>query len=569
MGDLTTPDTQVLIIGAGPTGLTMACELARHGVSFRVVDKLASPSEISRAFLIHARTLEIFENMGIASEFVQRGLKIHDANLYAEGKRLVHLALDDLDSGFPYSLSLPQHETEKILNEFLGRLGARVERNLRLDHFRQDDSGVTAVIRRLDGKDEVVRANWLVACDGSQSTVRNMLALPFEGTDVVEHGFLLADLKVKWKLPNDEMHSFFSEDGVVVVIPMPSGCHRIVVNLPDSEPHVDERPPTLDEIRDLLERRGVKDIKISHPVWLSRFYIHHRMVTDYRVGRVFLAGDAAHLHSPVGGQGMNTGIQDAYNLAWKIGLVEKGAGQPRILDSYQAERQAVARALLAATAKTTRVATLRHPVVQAIRNRVAGFLTGFDVVQSRLTRGLAMIGLNYRKSPIVAEHRAGITNINFAGVQGTEEPNFAQWLDFGGGPHAGDRAPDAGVRVRTSEEIVPLYQLLQGTQHNLLLFDGFSATSGGYHNLREIANYFAERYPGRIQVHVAIPHAAVPPELNWHGSIILDPEWDLHCRYGAAAECLYLVRPDGYIGYRSQPADGTKLQAYLETIFVK
>lgn len=544
----------------------MACELARHGVTYRIIDAAPGPLEHSKGLLVHARTLELFENLGIARDIVSRGLKVHDANIYAEGKRLLRLNFDDLDSGFPYALSLPQREVVLLLKDLVNRLGGEVEYSTALDRFTQDEDGVTACLRNHHKPEETVRAKWLLACDGVHSIVRNSLGLPFEGEES-EQCFLLADMRVRSYLPHDELHTFFAEDGLASLIPLPNGLFRVVVNQTELRPDLRAQAPTLDEMQHLVMERSGREIYLREMRWSSRYYVHHRISPQYQVNRVFLLGDAAHVQNPADGQGLNFGIHDAYNLGWKLGLMERGHAREDILESYHAERHTLAENLLASSDMVMRMATLRHPVAQAVRNRVARFLMHFEVVQNRLARDVAMIGLNYRKSPIVGEHRASLAQTHLKTDEMSERPALRHWRDFALGPQPGDRAPDGRVNLYHGPHGIPLYQVLQGTEHNLLLFDGFARTSDGYANLRAIARGIEEQYRNLIRVHIAVPSERLPLELKWDGSVILDAECQLHYRYGAGSECLYLIRPDGYVGYRCQPASWSRLSAYLEKFF--
>jgi hypothetical protein len=300
---------------------------------------------------------------------------------------------------------------------------------------------------------------------------------------------------------------------------------------------------------------------------VAKFRIHRRIIPSFRDGRVFLAGDAAHIHSPVGGQGMNLGIQDSFNLAWKLALVTRGFGRPILLDSYASERHPIAAATLSGTDLATKVVTLRNPVAQALRNQLAGFLSSLEVVQHRLTRAVSGLVLNYRRSPIVAEHRAALLDLIGGGSASNEAPGLHDWRDFGAAPAAGERAPDAAGSLAGTGAPVRLLQLLRAPVHALLLFDGRAGSDAGYRHLAEIGGRVRRRYGEVIAVYIVVPRRSPPAGLRWDGPVLLDPECERHHRYGAGVESLYLIRPDGYVGYRSQPADVEWLFAYLNTVF--
>jgi len=564
------PTLDALVVGAGPVGLMMAGELARHGLSCRVIDENEGPSTTSKALGVHSRTLEVFEDIGALDEALARGRQIHANNVYAEGKRLLHVELDELDAPYPMVLDLPQSDTEEILERLAVSRGVKVERRTRLTALAQDEGGVRAT---LDGGREEVRARWLLGCDGAHSTVRHALDLAFDGAPY-DSVWLAADVAMDSVLPDDEFHAFLSPEGALAIFPLPSPSRaRIIYDRPGEaatagapaagKPAAPSTvaPPTLEEVQVAFSARTRLRATLSDPRWLAGFRIHRRIASSFRKGRVFLAGDAAHIHSPLGGQGMNTGIQDAYNLAWKLALVARGVARPSLLDSYQAERHPVAAATLQGTGLATQLVTLRHPAARWARDRLAEVLSGVEVVQQRALRSATQVAVGYRKSPIVAEHRGSLIAARL-GRGGPEQPSFAEWLDFGAAPRPGDRAPDA--RYDGDRR---LFDLLRGTRHTLLLFDGADATPAGYRALTSIADRVRQRLGDHVTPHIIVPRTKRPAELAWDGSVVLDPEGVMHQRYGAAAECLYLVRPDGYVGFRSQPADIGTLDAYLSRIF--
>jgi 2-polyprenyl-6-methoxyphenol hydroxylase-like FAD-dependent oxidoreductase len=557
------PTLDALVVGAGPVGLMMAGELARHGLSCRIVDQGEGPSTTSKALGVHSRTLEVFEAVGALDEALARGLRIHANNVYAGGKRLLHVDLGELDAPYPMVLDLPQSDTEAILERLAGTRGITVERRTRLTALTEDEGGVRAT---LDGGREEVRARWILGCDGAHSAVRHALGLGFEGAPY-DDVWLAADVAIDWTLADDELHAFLSPEGALVVFPLPSPSRaRIIYDLPGNAAPPDRAAPpvpapTIEEVQRVLEARTGLRATVSDPRWLVGFRIHRRIASAFRKGRAFLAGDAAHIHSPVGGQGMNTGLQDAYNLAWKLALVTRGAARPGLLDSYEAERRPVAAATVQGTDLATQLVTLRHPAARWARDRLAEVLAGVEVVQQRAMRAATQVAIGYRKSPIVAEHRGSLIAARL-GLGGPEQPSFGEWLDFGAAPRPGDRAPDA--RYDGDRR---LFELLRGTAHSLLLFDGAAATPAGYRALTAIADRVRQRLGAHVTPHIIVPRTTRPAALAWDGSVVLDPEGALHRRYGAGSECLYLIRPDGYVAFRSQPADAAALDAYLASLF--
>jgi 2-polyprenyl-6-methoxyphenol hydroxylase-like FAD-dependent oxidoreductase len=554
-------DIPVLVVGAGPTGLMMASELKRRGVHCRIVDKLPNPTDKSKALVLHARTVELLEIMGIAQKFIPKGLKGHGASIFAHGKRVLHISFDELESKFPFALMIPQNETEGTFNEHLNSLGIKVERSVELIGFQQTSNCVTATLKHPDGTEEIVTAQYIIGCDGSHSTVRHVLGFPFEGKPYGEM-FALADVIVDWDQHDDEVITFLEDKFGLAFFPMKGHRYRILVEV-EGEKGPDDKP-TLEEFQALCDKYVPGKCVLSDPVWLAYFKIHRRFVNQYRQERAFLCGDAGHIHSPVGGQGMNTGLQDAFNLAWKLALVVRGEAPQSLLDSYQQERHAVAKALLAGTDLATKAATLRNPVALGIRNALSGVLMNLEVVQQRMMKNGSMLAVHYRHSDIVGQHRG-----TMGGGLRALEGQIASWLDFAHGPSPGDRAPDAEVQHLGKTEVHSLYEDFRGIDHNLLLFAGLDDSSASYERLKEFAGWVRDKYGSLIRTHIIASSNNVPDGVKSHPSILVDVENSAHNRYGAAHECMYLIRPDTYVGFRSQPTDFEALEKHLEEVLLK
>ena len=534
----------VLVIGAGPTGLMMGSELARHSIKCRVVEKTTGPSELSRALAIHARTLEIFESLGIADQFLTAGVKAHGGSVYAGGKRIVHFEFSKLESRYNYALMLPQDQTELLLARHLETLGLKVERGVELTALKQDADSVTATLRLADGSEESCRAQYLIGCDGAHSTVRHALKLGFEGAEY-EESFALADVKVDSSMPDDEIIGFGSEKGIVFFFPITHGRYRLIADVES----VGAGNPSVEDLQKIVDEKCHLEARLHDPNWTAYFKIHRRQATSYRVGRAFLAGDAAHIHSPAGGQGMNTGLQDAYNLAWKIALTMKGIVKPRVLDSYAEERHSVGRQVLRTTDAMTRLLELRNPVVTAIRDRVVSALSSTEVFQSMASRNMSELAVNYRNSPIVGEYHEGI---------------FDSIAMLGGGPRAGDRAPDAdGLRLADGNT-VRWFELLRGDTHKLLLFGVHSPDAA---KIVSVANEIAGRYGQHVTTYLAAPADTAANIAGWNGAVIVDSGGALQRAYHAVAPGAYLIRPDGYVGYRAFPPEASHLKEFLARIF--
>jgi 2-polyprenyl-6-methoxyphenol hydroxylase-like FAD-dependent oxidoreductase len=346
----------VLLAGAGPVGLTMAAELARYQIPVRIIDKAPSRTDKSKALGVWARTLELLDRAGCADAFVAAGLKATSVSISKGEEILARIALDGIDSPFKFLLLIPQSESERLLDTHLQSLGGKVERNVELTEFSDRGECVSCTVRHPDDGIETIEASWLIGCDGAHSLVRHALGMGFEGDTLPTH-FVLADVHVSGlKLPLTELAMFWHPDGVVVFFPIAPGRYRVIADI-GSDPLHD---PDLAEAQRIVDKRCPPGIALSNPIWLAGFGVNERKVANYRSGRVFVAGDAAHVHSPAGGQGMNTGMQDAINLAWKLALVEHGDAGAKILDSYSAERSGVAKQILSDSGRMTQVAMVRN-----------------------------------------------------------------------------------------------------------------------------------------------------------------------------------------------------------------
>ena len=529
---MTSDSSRPLVVGAGPVGLTMANELARHGVSCRILDRSGEPARTSNALAIFPRTLELFEMMGIAGRFLAAGHRLDGLSLHHRLEQIGGIDFNSVASPFPFALSLPQSETERLLIEQLGTFGIAVERGVELTSFTQTSEAVRAVLRHADGREETTDAPWLIGCDGAHSTTRHTLGMDFEGAQYDE-SFILADVQLESALGRDRVHLFFGDDGVLGVIPFSENLWRIVANIPPQSGHESLPELSLGEVQALLDRRGPPQARATDPIWMARFHISHRKVREFRQLRVFLAGDAAHIHSPAGGQGMNTGIQDAFNLAWKLALVVRQTAPAQLLASYHVEREPVAREVLNLTDRITRMATLRNSVAQNVRDFLLPRLSGIDFVASRIANRLAELSVSYRESRIVENHG-------------------------GGRLRAGDRAPDADLRDENNHAR-RLFDLFREPRHVLLLFLGASNDAAG--KVERIVSALRDLPAGVLDSYrIARGASAMATELR-------DLSGLAHAAYDLLEGGVILVRPDGYIGYRSKGFDLVTLQAYCGRVF--
>lgn len=496
----------ILIVGAGPTGLSLAIELARRGVPFRLVERAAERSDKSRALAVQARSLELMRPWGVADELVARGQTAQTAHLFVEKREAGTVAFGDIgvdDTPYPFLLFVSQVETERLCEAALVKLGGRVERPVTVvdAHDHGDEVAVTLQHGAGPGADsgrvEEPRFAWVVGCDGAHSIVRRAAGLEFAGARY-QQDFLLADLAITWERPRD-VHFFFGRGKNAVVLPLADGLCRIIgfTGQPPAEGASDE--PPLAEVDALLRDVCPIAFSLSQPRWLQRFRLHHRAVSRYRAGRLLVAGDAAHIHSPAGGQGMNTGIQDAINLGWKLALVAQRRAPASLLDSYDEERRPVGRRLLQFTDRLFSIAASPNPLVIWLRNRLVPLMAprmmATPARRKLAFRFISQLGISYRTSSLVGD--------------------------------AGERAPDAVVDGKH------LHDAFATPLHHLVVF-GDAA----------FARAAEARFAGLVDA-ITVDDATARQ------------------RYHVDGQGWVLVRPDGYVGARAGALDDAPLAAYF------
>jgi 2-polyprenyl-6-methoxyphenol hydroxylase-like FAD-dependent oxidoreductase len=476
------PDCQVLVVGAGPSGLVLAAQLLSRGISTRIIDKGDGPALQSRALGIHARTLEMLDGMGLADAVIARGHLVHHLRMYAGGRNLLRLDMARNGSRYGYVLHLPQSETERILRARVGELGGTVEQGIELLRIADHGATVEATLCDASGRESTITASYVVGCDGAHSRVRREIGVPFEGQPY-PFDWWLADVALDGVGNNDSVHLFFRPDGMpLTCIPMGGNRWRVVMANAGTG---DGRAPTLEEIQGLVAQRAPRPITASDPIWLASFRCQLRVAARYRQGRIFLAGDAAHVHSPAGGQGMNTGMMDAHNLAWKLALVLDGRAAEALLDTYEQERIPVASGVLGFTDKIVGLLTMRHPVKRAIRNTVMPAITGLPAFQRRAARQLSQVAVEYPSSAL------------------TRNDRIRQ------GPRPGDRVPD--VDVRTAEGTSRLHRVIGDGRHVVLVASGEvgvalgSAGLGRYADLVHVVD--VDALPGGVAFALVRPDA--------------------------------------------------------------
>jgi len=380
---LNQPDHAVVIVGAGPTGLALGAELARLGISSLILDRLAAGANTSRAAVVHARTLEVLEPLGVTPELLQAGIIVPAFRIRDRNRILTSISFKDLATPYPFALMCPQDRTEAILLRRLQSFGGTVQRPCEVVavHPREND----VQVQFKSGADlKTVQAKWLVGCDGMHSVVRDQAPIPFLGSDY-EESFVLADVEMDWPLDREEVSLFFSDQGLVVVAPLPGNLFRIVATVMSAPP-----TPSLADFQHILAERGPEHAKVDirRIVWASRFHVQHRIAKVLRQGRILLAGDAAHVHSPAGGQGMNTGIQDAIALA---GALQEtlAHGDDGALNTWQEQRLAIAHSVVKMADRMTRMATTSSAGLKLLRNAVLSLVGQIPFAQHALAERLS------------------------------------------------------------------------------------------------------------------------------------------------------------------------------------
>ncbi|HEY4870631.1 MAG TPA: FAD-dependent oxidoreductase [Candidatus Dormibacteraeota bacterium] len=422
--------SDVLIIGAGPTGLVLALWLTKLGAEVRIVDKTAEPGTTSRALAVQARTLELYRQLDLADAIVERGHKVPAVNLWVKGEPAARLPFETVGSDLtPYSFLqiFPQDQHERLLIERLEQLGVSVERRTELIGFTDESDRVTAHLRGPEGHEDVCEASYIAGCDGARSIVRETIGVGYPG-GTYRQIFYVADVEAAGPAVDGELHADLDEADFLAVFPLAGeGRVRLIGTVRD------ERAGRADTLRfEDVSNRAIEHLKVDvrRVNWFSTYHVHHRVAEHFREGRAFLLGDAAHIHSPAGGQGMNTGIGDAINLAWKLVAVLAGRAPDRLLDSYEAERIGFARRLVATTDRVFSFVTAEGRIADILRTRVAPVLfprlISFELVREFIFRTVSQITLNYRGCPLSAGsagHVHGGDRLPWVSIDGRD--NFA------------------------------------------------------------------------------------------------------------------------------------------------
>jgi 2-polyprenyl-6-methoxyphenol hydroxylase-like FAD-dependent oxidoreductase len=532
----------VLVVGAGPTGLTLASQLARFDVRFRIVDKALDRARESRALAVQARSLEVLQCLALGETLTSRGRTTTQLMLHVDRGEPVAIDLGHIgrsDTRFPYILFVSQSDTEGVLSEHLASQNIAIERGVELVSFQNEANALQCVLRHSDGREESIRVTYLAGCDGAHSAVRKGAGIPFEGGAYPQE-FALGDVEADGLAPLGAIHAFGAGRGFAMFFPLGRPTTWRVMAMEagalaaraDEHEEVTTHELALPDLQAMVADPTFGSVTLRDAAWLTRFRLHHRQAMQYRKGSVFLAGDAAHIHSPVGAQGMNTGIQDAWNLGWKLAWVVEGRADDRLLDTYHAERWPVGRTLLRATDRLfsafARSVSGSDPVMWLRRVVVRGVVA--PALRRPRIRALAFhfvsqLGVHYRRSPLVAEGEPALR----------------------GGPRAGDRLPDAHVQRAAAPTY--LQQELSGPHLYLLLCGPVGIWDE--QRLTDLLHTFSDV--------MAITHLTRDDARD----ALVDVRREAFARLGIERAGQYIVRPDGHIGFRCAGTDLSGATEYL------
>ena len=512
-------DTDVLIVGGGPTGLMLANQLGRRAIRAMIVDRHSGPAQQTRAMAVHARTLEIYSKLGIAERALELGRRGNAANMWVEGKWAARIPLGDIGksvSPFPFVLMLGQDDNERIMGEQLRNWGMAVQWNTELTGLSQDPGQVSATLKEPDGSTRRIRAAYVAGCDGGHSAVRELCGISFPGAPY-EHVFFVADTEATGPMVAEELNVYLWRDGFHLFFPMRGKDRwRVIGILPKKLQARDD--VTFEELSPDIRREAGAKLAFRQCSWFSIYRIHHRAAEKFRDRRCFLLGDAAHVHSPMGGQGMNTGLQDAYNLAWKLALVVKGQADAALLDSYEAERIPVAKRLLQTTDRAFVLVVSDSWLAGLFRTRIlariAAFAMTFERAKQLAFRTVSQTGIAYRESPL-SKMLPGLPD---------------------GAPRAGDRFPWLRLRFQANGPVEDLFQKLDDTRFNLIVTGQLAPSTGAFQ----------------------------PDDLLLTHVIPGDPDNDSElARARISGPAFYLLRPDGHVGLAGTRFDAGAVNAYL------
>ena len=521
----------VLVVGAGPTGLLLASELARRGVGVRLIERRTSPAKHSRALAVLPRTMEMMDQLGLANAFINPSHQAKGICFYGRDRReAFRSSMGELPSEFPFFLLLPQTETEMILRDHARKAGVEIERGVSFLSMVQQGQRVLATLERMDGATEEIIASYVVGCDGSRSAVRQATGLEFQGGGY-DQSWLLADVVLDPGLDRNWLHGFTSIDGPIFFFPLPKNIWRIVLLRKRGASATTE--VSMDEIVETLEKNHLGHLRARDPSWLAGFGIQHRRTAHMRVGRVFLCGDAAHVHSPAGGQGMNTGLGDAFNLGWKLASVIKGKAKEELLDSFEAERMPVIDGVMRMTDQVTKLITATGGPRLWIREWILPIIAKMGFA-AKMAMRLSQLSMGYPHSSIVLPGRVVV------GAKPGERVPLLSFLDLA--TKRASRTPDLFGKGKIVFLVMPDLGI-------------------GSEGMREVMDGRSDLIDWQWMVNKGVgrPTEARSGELIW-----VDEEGKVRQEFGVEDHPSFaLLRPDGIVMARGELCETQLLQDFL------
>ncbi len=558
---------EVLIVGGGPVGLTLAIQLQRFGIEHRIIDKRSQRQTFSKAFAIHSRTLEVFEDLGLLEQVLDKAVAVDTMSIYSNGKRLIHYTFDVLDIPYQMVASIPQGDIEEILESEYERLGGSLDRGLELTGLETTENGVSVKLinsvslersaNALESKDaKIYHYRYLLACDGNKSSVRESLNIPFVGDDYAVP-YIIADGMLDWEGNDHSGHVYVANGGYVMFFPLPGGRYRVVVDEPTGT--ITSENLTTEIVNEYIRKKGISNATFSSPDWLTVTSFRRRIIDNYQSGNIFFAGDACHVHSPIGGQGMNTGIQDAYNLGWKVSHDIRYGASKKLLSSYNTERRPVAEMVLQRTNQQMTLLSVKNPLLRFIRDLIIPRVAGSLKFQKNVVGQAGGFLVDYSNGGIVG----------FSTIQ-TSQSSLRQSKGKSSKENkiVGQRMADIAIfdTVTRHGNKRRIFDLLQGTHYSLFLIgdNGLSAAAKKMTETLFVRHNF-------LRIFGVVDDFSSPdlsPEYHYlFSEILCDVDREMSDKHGFDKNSILLVRPDGYVALSCPISDVDHCILYLEDLY--
>ncbi len=522
---------RILIVGAGPVGLALALSLKEYGIQSTIIEQEMVPHQQSRALGLHARTLEIFEKLQVIDEILAQGQKISNLNFVFNKQKCLSVNFERLCAPHPYVISLPQKLTEEILIKKLAEHQIRVTRQTKLLSAKSVGSEIEVVLQNNRDQKETLRFDWLIGCDGAHSQVRKEMGVEFVGYQY-KYNYLLADVEMQCPVNLNEMTAFVDQHGVLFILPIKKGSYRLVA---ERSFYDSNKPANLAMVDDIISKRAVGHFKILDVKWVTDFKISHRQALKYRKGRMFIVGDSAHIHSPIGGQGLNTGVQDAYNLAWKLAYVCQFGANSKLLSSYSRERIPVGKQVLFETNKLTKVIMANKAFQLKKSSIILKIINHLQFVKDFMIHKMSGIAIHYKNSPIILK-----SNKIF------NRPPFK----------AGYRFADGVLLESQSKKSKRIFDMLSLFKHHLFIYFNPKKAQASI-DLKEALLKAHSPY-----LEVTLVSSQICPEAHNH---YVDREKKWRSLFNCSS--LTLIRPDGYIGMSKCGLKKSHVDHYFEMLF--